>query len=151
VFLGYWDDPAATAAALDGDRWYRTGDFGRVGGGLLYLESRRRDMIVRGGENVYPVEIENRLVEHPDIDDAAVIGVDISSWARSRRRSWCGGRARACPPGRSATGARPRWRASRSRSRWSSGTRCPTRGPASSSSRNWSARSDHERKLPVLP
>jgi hypothetical protein len=76
VFLGYWDDPAATAAALDGDRWYRTGDFGRVGGGLLYLESRRRDMIVRGGENVYPVEIENRLVEHPDIDDAAVIGVD---------------------------------------------------------------------------
>ncbi len=76
VFLGYWDDPAATAAALDGDRWYRTGDFGRVGGGLLYLESRRRDLIVRGGENVYPAEVENRLVEHPDIDDAAVIGVD---------------------------------------------------------------------------
>ncbi|HEY6792336.1 MAG TPA: class I adenylate-forming enzyme family protein [Trebonia sp.] len=76
VFLGYWDDPVATAAALDEDRWYRTGDFGRIAGGLLYLESRRRDMIVRGGENIYPVEIENRLVEHPDIDDAAVIGVD---------------------------------------------------------------------------
>jgi len=76
VFLGYWDDPKATAAALDAGRWYRTGDFGRVSGGLLYLQSRRRDMIVRGGENIYPVEIENRLVEHPDIDDAAVIGVD---------------------------------------------------------------------------
>jgi len=76
VFLGYWDDPAATRAALDGDRWYQTGDFGRVRGGLLYLDSRRRDLILRGGENIYPIEIENRLVEHPDIDDAAVIGVD---------------------------------------------------------------------------
>jgi acyl-CoA synthetase (AMP-forming)/AMP-acid ligase II len=76
VFLGYWNDPAATAASLDGDRWYRTGDYGRVADGLLFLESRRRDLILRGGENIYPIEIENRLVEHPDIDDAAVIGVD---------------------------------------------------------------------------
>jgi acyl-CoA synthetase (AMP-forming)/AMP-acid ligase II len=76
VFLGYWDDPAATRAVLDADRWYRTGDFGRVAGGLLFLESRRRDMILRGGENIYPIEIENRLAEHADIDDAAVIGVD---------------------------------------------------------------------------
>ena len=76
VFLGYWDDPAATRDVLDADRWYRTGDFGRVAGGLLFLESRRRDMIVRGGENIYPIEIENRLAGHADIDDAAVIGVD---------------------------------------------------------------------------
>ena len=76
VFVGYWDNPAATAAALDENRWYRTGDFGRVEGGLLYMESRRRDLILRGGENIYPIEIENRLVEHPDIDDAAVIGID---------------------------------------------------------------------------
>jgi len=76
VFLGYWDDPGATAAVLDDDRWYRTGDFGRVAGGMLHLESRMRDMILRGGENIYPIEIENRLVEHPDIDDAAVIGID---------------------------------------------------------------------------
>ena len=76
VFLGYWNDPAATAATLDPDRWYRTGDYGRVSGGLLFLESRRRDLILRGGENIYPIEIENRLIEHPDIDDAAVIGVD---------------------------------------------------------------------------
>jgi acyl-CoA synthetase (AMP-forming)/AMP-acid ligase II len=76
VFLGYWNDPAATRDALDEDRWYRTGDFGRIADGLLSLESRRRDLILRGGENVYPIEIENRLIEHPDIDDAAVIGVD---------------------------------------------------------------------------
>jgi acyl-CoA synthetase (AMP-forming)/AMP-acid ligase II len=76
VFLGYWNDPAATEASLDANRWYRTGDYGRVSRGLLWLESRRSDLILRGGENVYPIEIENRLVEHPDIDDAAVIAVD---------------------------------------------------------------------------
>jgi acyl-CoA synthetase (AMP-forming)/AMP-acid ligase II len=75
VFLGYWDDPEATAAAVDGDGWYRTGDFGRIAGGLLHMDSRMRDLIIRGGENIYPAEIENRLVEHPDIDDVAVIGV----------------------------------------------------------------------------
>lgn len=75
VFIGYWNDDEATAAAIH-DGWYRTGDFGRIEGGLLYLESRMRDLILRGGENIYPVEIENRLVAHPDIRDAAVIGVD---------------------------------------------------------------------------
>ncbi len=76
VFLGYWADPAATARCLDADRWYRTGDFGRISEGRLVLESRRRDLILRAGENIYPIEIENRLVEHVDIDDAAVIGVE---------------------------------------------------------------------------
>jgi acyl-CoA synthetase (AMP-forming)/AMP-acid ligase II len=75
VFLGYWEDAEATRACLDDDRWYATGDFGHVDGGLLFLESRRRDLIIRGGENIYPIEIENRLVEHPAIDDAAVVGV----------------------------------------------------------------------------
>ncbi|HEY1701792.1 MAG TPA: class I adenylate-forming enzyme family protein [Trebonia sp.] len=76
VFLGYWNDAEATAAVFDGDRWYQSGDYGRVASGLLFLESRRRDLILRGGENIYPIEIENRLVEHPDIDDAAVTGID---------------------------------------------------------------------------
>ena len=76
TFLGYWNDEESTRRSIDDDGWYRTGDFGRVSGGMLYLESRMRDLILRGGENVYPIEIENRLVEHPDIDDAAVIGVD---------------------------------------------------------------------------
>jgi acyl-CoA synthetase (AMP-forming)/AMP-acid ligase II len=75
VFLGYWANEAATAAVLDAGGWYRTGDFGRIDGGVLYLESRMRDLIIRGGENIYPVEIENRLTQHPDVLDAAVIGV----------------------------------------------------------------------------
>jgi acyl-CoA synthetase (AMP-forming)/AMP-acid ligase II len=72
----YWDNPEATAAALDEQRWYRTGDFGYIRDGLLFLEGRRHDLIIRGGENIYPAEIENRLVEHPDIAEVAVVGVD---------------------------------------------------------------------------
>ncbi len=75
VFRGYWNNPEATAACLDEQRWYRSGDFGRVDNGLLYMESRRRDLIIRGGENIYPIEIENRLIEHPQVAEVAVIGV----------------------------------------------------------------------------
>lgn len=73
--LGYWGDPAATARALDAERWYRTGDFGAIRDGLLYVEGRRSDLIIRGGENIYPAEIENRLMEHPGVSEAAVVGV----------------------------------------------------------------------------
>jgi acyl-CoA synthetase (AMP-forming)/AMP-acid ligase II len=76
VFKGYWEDPEATARVLDDERWYHTGDYGRIEDGVLWLESRMRDLIIRGGENIYPMEIEHRLVEHPDIADAAVIGID---------------------------------------------------------------------------
>ncbi|MEX1008013.1 MAG: class I adenylate-forming enzyme family protein, partial [Acidimicrobiia bacterium] len=76
VFLGYWDDPEATEEAFWPGRWYRTGDFGRIDDDVLFIESRMRDMILRGGENIYPIEIEHRLVEHPGIADAAVIGVE---------------------------------------------------------------------------
>lgn len=76
AFLGYWDNPTATSAAIDDERWYRTGDFGVIRDGRLHLEGRRTDLIVRGGENIYPVEIENRLLEHPEVTDAAVIGVE---------------------------------------------------------------------------
>jgi acyl-CoA synthetase (AMP-forming)/AMP-acid ligase II len=76
VFRGYWDDADATAEVLDDERWYHTGDYGRIDDGVLWLESRMRDLIIRGGENIYPMEIEHRLVEHPDIADAAVIGVE---------------------------------------------------------------------------
>jgi acyl-CoA synthetase (AMP-forming)/AMP-acid ligase II len=75
TFLGYWDNPQASAESLTTDRWYRTGDFGHIRDGLVFLEGRRRDLIIRGGENIYPAEIENRLAEHPDIAEAAVIGV----------------------------------------------------------------------------
>jgi acyl-CoA synthetase (AMP-forming)/AMP-acid ligase II len=75
TFLGYWDNPEATAAAWWPDRWYRSGDFGRIEDGLLFVESRMRDLIIRGGENVYPAEVEHRLLEHPDVEDAAVVGI----------------------------------------------------------------------------
>ena len=71
---GYWEDPDATREAIDPDGWYRTGDHGSVRDGFVFLGGRRSDLIIRGGENVYPVEIENRLAEHPDIAEAAVIG-----------------------------------------------------------------------------
>ena len=73
--LGYWDNAEATAKALDADRWYHTGELGHIAAGLLYLDGRGAEMIIRGGENVYPIEIENRLVEHPAVAEAAVIGV----------------------------------------------------------------------------
>src|SRR5947209_3251205 len=76
IMPGYWNRPDATAETLTPDGWLRTGDLGHVDDeGFLYITDRAKDMIIRGGENVYCVEIENRLVEHPAIADAAVIGV----------------------------------------------------------------------------
>ncbi len=75
-FLGYWRNPEATAKALDEDRWYRTGDYGVIRDGYVHLEGRRQDLIIRGGENISPIEIENRLFEHPDVAEVAVIGAD---------------------------------------------------------------------------
>jgi len=75
VMLRYWNRPAETAETIAPGRWLRTGDIGRMSGGRLYLASRKRDLILRGAENVYPVEIENRLAEHPGIEEAAVVGV----------------------------------------------------------------------------
>ena len=75
VMAGYWNKPEATAnTVIDG--WLHTGDVGHLDDeGYLYITDRAKDMLIRGGENVYCVEIENRLVEHPSIADAAVIGV----------------------------------------------------------------------------
>jgi acyl-CoA synthetase (AMP-forming)/AMP-acid ligase II len=74
--LGYWRDDEATAAALTADGWLRTGDVGSVRDGRLYLATRRSDLILRGGENVYPAEIEAVLDEHPSVVECAVFGVD---------------------------------------------------------------------------
>jgi acyl-CoA synthetase (AMP-forming)/AMP-acid ligase II len=77
VMPGYWANPAATADAFFAGRWLKTGDFGWMDDdGLLFLATRKRDMIIRGGENIYPIEIENRLDEHPSIAEAAIVGVD---------------------------------------------------------------------------
>ena len=76
IMPGYWRKPEATADAFWPQRWLRTGDVGRIDDGRLYLSSRKRDLIFRGGENVYPVEIEHRLEEHPAVLEAAITGVD---------------------------------------------------------------------------
>jgi acyl-CoA synthetase (AMP-forming)/AMP-acid ligase II len=76
VMLGYWRNDEATAAVLKAGRWLATGDIGRMQEGLLFIDARARDMILRSGENVYPVEIEHRLAAHPDVIEAAVLGVD---------------------------------------------------------------------------
>ncbi|MFI5718337.1 class I adenylate-forming enzyme family protein [Nocardia sp. NPDC051750] len=75
VMLGYWQDEAATAAVLDGERRLRTGDFGMLQDGRLRMAGRRSDLILRGGENVYPTEIENVLDEHPAVRESAVLGI----------------------------------------------------------------------------
>ena len=76
TMLGYWDDPASTAEAIDDDFWLDTGDIGRLVDGLLFIDSRARDMILHNGENVYPVEIEYRLDEHPDVQESAAYALD---------------------------------------------------------------------------
>jgi len=76
VMPEYWRRPDETAATIGPGRWLRTGDIGRMEGGRLYLASRKRDLIIRGGENIYPIEIENRLEEHPGVAEVAVVPVD---------------------------------------------------------------------------
>jgi fatty-acyl-CoA synthase len=76
VMLGYWDDPVRTEEALDRDGWMHTGDLATIDkGGYCRIVGRIKDMVIRGGENIYPREIEEFLLTHPAIVDAAVVGV----------------------------------------------------------------------------
>ena len=87
---GYWNIPEATREAIDADGWFRTGDAGYLDAdGYLYIHDRVKDMIVSGGENVYPAEVENVLMGHPAVADVAVIGVPTTGGARPPRRSSC--------------------------------------------------------------
>ena len=82
--VGYWRKPEETAAAIDADGWLKTGDAGYFDAeGYLYLHDRIKDMIVSGGENVYPAEVENVVLSHPAIVDAAVIGVPDPKWGET--------------------------------------------------------------------
>jgi long-chain acyl-CoA synthetase len=84
VTPGYFNRPAETAATLTPDGWLRTGDGGYVDDdGYLFLTDRIKDMIVSGGENVYPVEVEEALAQHADVADAAVIGVPDAHWGEA--------------------------------------------------------------------
>jgi acyl-CoA synthetase (AMP-forming)/AMP-acid ligase II len=78
---GYWNQPEATEATIDKDGWLRTGDAGYVDEeGYLYIHDRVKDMIISGGENVYPAEVENAIYGHPDVAEVAVIGVPSQRW-----------------------------------------------------------------------
>jgi fatty-acyl-CoA synthase/long-chain acyl-CoA synthetase len=76
VMLGYYDDPEMTAQVIDEDGWYHTGDLGVMDqDGYIRVVSRKKDVIIRGGQNIYPAEIEGYLAAHPKIREAAVVGV----------------------------------------------------------------------------
>jgi acyl-CoA synthetase (AMP-forming)/AMP-acid ligase II len=78
---GYWGKPDATAAAITPDGWLRSGDGGHMDAdGYVYITDRIKDMIISGGENIYPAEIERVLAEHRSITDVAVIGVPDERW-----------------------------------------------------------------------
>ncbi|ONI84870.1 p-hydroxycinnamoyl-CoA synthetase [Saccharothrix sp. ALI-22-I] len=86
VTPGYWNDPVSTAAAFLPGGWFRTGDIARFDAeGHLYVVDRLKDMFISGGENVYPAEVENAIVEHPAVVEAAVIGVPDPRWGEVGR------------------------------------------------------------------
>ncbi|MFA6577400.1 MAG: class I adenylate-forming enzyme family protein [Nocardioides sp.] len=75
--LGYWENPEATVGAVDSERWLHTGDIGTLDErGRIRLAARRSDLIIRGGENVYPAEVEAVLIEHPAVRECVVLGVE---------------------------------------------------------------------------
>jgi fatty-acyl-CoA synthase len=92
VMLGYWDDEAKTREAIDAAGWMHTGDLGVLDGeGFLNIVGRTKDTVIRGGENVYPREIEEFLYRHPKIQQAQVIGVpdekygeELCAWVQLR-------------------------------------------------------------------
>jgi fatty-acyl-CoA synthase len=92
VMLGYWDDEAQTRSAIDTARWMHTGDLAVMDAeGYLNIAGRIKDMVIRGGENVYPREVEEFLYAHPAIEDVQVIGVpdtrygeELCAWVKLR-------------------------------------------------------------------
>ena len=92
VMLGYWDDPEKTAEAIDADGWMHTGDLAVMReDGYCNIVGRIKDMVIRGGENIYPREIEEFLYTHPDVEDVQVVGVpdekygeELCAWVKLR-------------------------------------------------------------------
>jgi fatty-acyl-CoA synthase len=109
VMQGYWNDPDRTAEAIDADGWMHTGDLATMdAAGYVNIVGRLKDMVIRGGENIYPREIEEFLYGHPDISDVQVIGVpdarygeELMAWIKLKPaatgdadeiRAWCTGK-----------------------------------------------------------
>src|SRR5260221_11702647 len=82
--VGYWNLPEATAKTLDRDGWLRTGDAGYLDSdAYLYIHDRIKDMIISGGENIYPAEVESAICDHPDVAEVAVVGVPDEKWGEA--------------------------------------------------------------------
>jgi len=97
---GYWNLPEATASTLDADGWLRTGDAGYLDqDGYLYIHDRIKDMIISGGENIYPAEVESAVCDHPDVAEAAVVGIPDEKWGEAVKAIVV------MKPGRNATAA----------------------------------------------
>ena len=127
VMVGYFEDDAATREAIDADGWLHTGDIGVMDDrGYLQITDRKKDMFIVGGFNVYPAEVENAILDHPDVAQVAVV-------ERARRPHGRGGRGvRRAASGASvdrrraaARGARRAWPTTRCRAARSWSTRCP--------------------------
>jgi fatty-acyl-CoA synthase len=81
---GYWNRPDATAAAIDAEGWFHSGDVGYVDeDGFLFICDRLKDMVISGGENVYPAEVESVLYRHDDIAEVAVLGLPDEKWGEA--------------------------------------------------------------------
>ena len=139
---GYWGDPQRTAERLV-DGWVRTGDIGRLDdNGYLYVLDRVDDMIVSGGFNIWPAELETIIADHPDVVEVAVFGIPDTRWGETPM-AICTLRPGARSPSRSSS----RWSGSgsgptRSRRVWSSGRRrCPSRSRGKCSARSCVIRS----------
>jgi fatty-acyl-CoA synthase len=113
VMLGYWNDPTATAASIDSDGWMHSGDLAIMrDDGYVNISGRLKDMIIRGGENIYPREVEEFLYTHSKISDVQVIGVpdlqygeEVCAWVRliegehateDELREYCRGQISSC-------------------------------------------------------
>ena len=84
VFHSYWNRPEATLEVFSPNGWLKTGDLGkRDTDGFYYIIGRKKDMIISGGENVYPLEVEHQLRQHPAVIDAAVVGVPDEKWGEA--------------------------------------------------------------------
>jgi long-chain acyl-CoA synthetase len=80
IMKGYWNRPDATADSIDADGWFRSGDMAKVDeDGYFFIVDRKKDLIIRGGYNVYPREVEEVLYEHPAVQEAAVVGIPDDS------------------------------------------------------------------------
>jgi long-chain acyl-CoA synthetase len=137
---GYWQRPEATAEAIR-DGWFHTGDLARVDEeGYFFIVDRKKDLIIRGGYNVYPREIEEVLYEHPAVAEAAVIGLPHPALGEEVAAAVALKPGAAVPPRSCGTTSRARSPRTSTRGTCGSSTRCPRARPARSRSGTSSSR-----------